>query len=292
MKTIFNIVLYALFGAFLLQSCTKLSDPYYTVKSVYADTTKRSVLVEDYTGHMCPNCPPAAKMANSLQELYPGQVFAMAVHAGDFARPNDDPDYYPYLLADYNTPAGNAWNSFSGFHIEEWGYPRGMVNRRTYSLKGGISLSPADWSQAIQTAVTLPKVAVMTVHNTFDKQSKLLNSKVDIKFIINYTGKVNLNVCLLEDSIYNGQLNNVKPDSTPIIKRFRFMHMLRDTKGGTFGDEISVNPVPSGNVINKSYSFDFNAKPWIVNHCSVIAFISDSETKEILHVAKSTFIKP
>jgi hypothetical protein len=292
MKTIFHIILFFLLGAVLLPSCTKLSDPYYTVKSIYVDTTKRSVLLEDYTGHMCPNCPPAGKMANSLQELYPGQVFVMAVHAGDFARPDDDPDYYPYLLNDFTTAAGNVWNTYSGFHIEEWGYPRGMINRRTYSSKGGISVGPADWSQAIQTAIELPKVAVMTVRNTFNSQSKNLSTTVDIKFILSYTGKVNLNVCLLEDSIYSGQLNSVKPDSMPIIKHFRFMHMLRDTKGGNFGDEIAVNPAASGNVITKSYSFDFNGKPWVANHCNVVAFISDGDTKEILHVSKSTFIKP
>jgi hypothetical protein len=283
MRKIFPITLLLLFGAFMLQSCTKVDEPYYTVKSVSADTNKRAVLVEDYTGHLCVNCAPAAKVANTIQELYLGQAFVIAVHAGDFAKPNPA---NPYLTADYRSAAGNDWNGYSGFLID--GYPKGMVNRRPY--KGNISFVPSDWTQAAQVVVGLEKVAIMTVHNTFSIQSKMLNSKVDVKFLAGYTGKVTLTVCVLEDSIYGGQLNIVKPDSTPIIKNFRFMHVLRGSLNGSFGEEIAINPT-AGNLISKSYSFDLGTTTWVPEHCSVIAFISDAETKEVLHVAKSADLK-
>jgi hypothetical protein len=289
MKTIFQLSTFLLFVTILLQACTKVSEPYYSVKSVYVDTTRRSILLEDYTGHLCVNCAPASKTANSLQELYEGQVFVIAVHAGDFAKPNSDPRYVPYLLSDYTCETGNEWNSYSGFEIEAWGYPRGLINRRYY--KGSISFGPTDWNQAIQASIGLPKVAIMTVNNTYNSQTKVLNSKVDMKFLINYSGKVNLTVCLLEDSIYGGQLNSIKPDSTPIIKNFRFMHMLRGSLNGTFGEEITVNP-QSGNILTKTYSFPFTGTDFKVAHCNVIAFISDGDTKEVLHVAKSSDIKP
>jgi len=282
MKTIFRITIFLLLGAGLLHSCTKLSEPYYTIKSsILIDTTKRSVLLEDYTGHSCVNCAPAAKMANSLQQLYLGQVYVIAVHAGDFARPNPV-KYPPYLAADYRCAAGNDWNGYSGFNIDS--YPKGMINRRPFN--GKTSFGTSNWNQAIQIAVGLPKVAVMTVHNTFTSQTKLLNSTIEVKFLLSYTGKVNLTVCILEDSIYGGQENNVKPDSIPIIKNFRFMHMLRGSLNGSFGEEIAINPA-SNNLITKSYSFDFSATSWVPEHCSVIAFITDADTKEVLHVVKS-----
>ncbi len=286
MKTIFQISLFLLCGSLLLQSCTKVSDPYYTVKSVIVDTTKRSVLIEDYTGHRCPNCPPAGKMANSLQEIYHGQVYAMAVHAGDFAKPMpNDPDLYP----DYRCAAGDAWNTY--FNIGAEGYPVGMVNRRLYKTK--ISFGTSDWNSAIQVAVGLPKIAIMTVKNNYNSQTKLLSSKVDIKFLASYKGKVNLTVCILEDSIYGGQLNNVPPDSMPLIKHFRFMHMLRGAinTNGSVGDEIATNPSANG-LVSKTYTGDFNGKIWVPRHCTVIGFISDADTKEVLHVSKSSYINP
>ena len=43
MKTIFQISLFLLCGSLLLQSCTKVSDPYYTVKSVIVRSEERRV---------------------------------------------------------------------------------------------------------------------------------------------------------------------------------------------------------------------------------------------------------
>ena len=286
MKTIFRMTALLFCSALFFQSCTKVSEPYYTVKSVIVDTTKRWVLLEDYTGHQCVNCAPAAKIAASIMDLYKGQVYVISVHAGSFARPNTA-SYPPYLAADYRCAAGNDWFGYSGFNID--GNPKGMVNRQPY--KGKISFGTSEWNQAVQAAVALPKVAIMTVNNAFNGGSKLLNSKVEVKFLSGYTGKVNLTVCILEDSIYGGQLNNVDGDSIPIIKNFRFMHVLRGSLTGSFGDEIAVNPLADG-FISKSYSFDFTPKSWVPSHCSVIAFITDADTKEVLHVAKSDEIRP
>jgi hypothetical protein len=281
MKPIFQITLLLLFGTFLFQSCSKVDEPYYTVKTAIVDTTLRSVLLEDYTGHLCVNCAPAATVAGTLQELYSGEVHVIAVHAGQFARPNPA-SYPPYLAADYRCAAGNDWFGYSGFNID--GNPKGMVNRRPY--QGHISFGTDQWGQAVKAAVVLPKIAIMTAHNTFNPATKLLNTKIEVNFLLGYTGKVNLTVCILEDSIYGGQLNIIPPDSTPIIKNFRFMHMLRGALTGSFGDEIVTNPV-AGALISKSYSFDFGTTTWVPEHCSVIAFISDADTKEVLHVTKS-----
>jgi len=286
MKTISKITLPILFLTLILQSCTKISEPFYTVKAIVVDTTRRTVLLEDYTGHLCVNCAPAATMANSIQELYHGQVFVIAVHAGTFAKPNPS-SYPPYLIDDFRCEAGNDWNGYSGFNID--GYPKGMVNRRTF--KGSVSFGTSEWNEAVRNAVTLEKIAYVSVKNTYDDEQKLLATKVDVRFLQSYTGKVNLTVCILEDSIYSGQLNNVPPDSIPIIKHFRFMHILRGALNGSFGEEIADNPA-SGALVTRTYSVDFNSKSWVPGHCSVIAFVSDAGTKEVLQVAKSAELKP
>lgn len=282
MKTITPLI-FCLFSVLaLLQSCTKIDEPYYTVSAVVIDTTKRTVLLEDYTGHTCVNCAPAAKTASSIQDIYQGEVFVVSVHAGTFAKPSNDPKYYPYLTGDYTCETGNTWFDYSGFNIDR--NPKGMVNRRLYN--GNVSFGTSDWNEAVKIAVALPKVAIMSLHSSYDAQNKSLNAKVGVKFLADVTGPVSLTVCLLEDEIYGGQLNIIKPDSTPIIKNFRFMHVLRGSMNGNFGEEIVTNPM-ANSLISKSYNMDFNGKSWIPANCSVIAFISDANTKEVLHVVRS-----
>lgn len=284
MKNIRHI-LFPLAAFLIFAACSKIEEPYATLKSVTGDTTKRAVLLEDYTGHLCVNCASAGKTANSLQELYHGQVFTMAVHAGPFARPSDE--YAPYLQANYENINGKEWYNYGGFNI--LANPSGMVNRRPY--KGKVSFLPPDWAGAIEYATALPKVAIMTVSNSWDNTSKTLNSKVQVRFLESYTGKVTLTVCILEDNIINGQLNNdPKTDSVPIIKQYRFMHMLRGSLNGTFGEEIATDPAANA-LFSKLYSNNLADKPWVFSNCSVLAFISDDNTKEVLHVAKSAFTK-
>jgi hypothetical protein len=288
MKNILQLSILLICGGLLLQSCTKISEPYYTVKSVTVDTNKRTVLLEDYTGHLCVNCAPAAKMAHSLQDIYHGQVFAIAVHAGSFAKPiPSDPD----LSADYRCVTGNEWNDYSPFNIGAEGYPIGMVNRTNYN--GKISFGISQWTPAIQVALEQLKIAILTVKSAYASQTKLMNATVGVKFLSGYEGKVNLTVCILEDSIYGGQKNTSPGDSIPIIKHFRFMHMLRGAinESGSFGDEIASNP-SSGAVVTKSFSADFTGKIWVPANCCVIAFITNADTKEVLHVAKSAYLKP
>lgn len=284
MKTRYSLFILSLLTA-ALTSCTKVDEPYYTVKSVVADTNFRTVLLEDYTGHLCTNCAPAATMANSIHALYPEQVFVIAVHAGPFAKPNPV-SHYPYLTGDYRSETGDAWYAHSPFNINV--NPKGMVNRRPF--KNNLSFGTSDWNQAVSDAVKLPKMAVMTIHNTYSTQLKQMTSQVDVKLLSAYAGKVTLTVCILEDSIYGGQLNNIPPDSMPIIKNFRFMHVLRTSLNGSFGEEIANNP-DAGTLVRKTFNFDFTPVSWIPEHCSIIAFISDAETKEVLHVAKSADLK-
>jgi hypothetical protein len=282
MKTTIHLMIILLLGILMFQGCTKVSEPYYTIKSVVVDTNKRAVLLEDYTGHLCVNCAPAATFANTIEELNVGQVFVIAVHAGPFARPNPD-SYPPYLAADYRCATGNDWYGYSGFNIDV--NPKGMVNRRNYN--GAISFDAYDWNEAVEEACELPKIAAMTVHQTINSETKILKTDIGVRFITGYTGQVNLTVCIVEDSIYGGQLNIIPPDSTPIIKNFRFMHVLRGSLNGSFGEGIAIDP-DSHSIFSKTYTFDLSTTSWIPQHCSVIAFISDNETKEVLHVAKSS----
>ena len=52
-----------LLAGVLVISCDKLDQPYAREKEIVLDTTKRKVLLEDYTGLKCVNCPAATNGA-------------------------------------------------------------------------------------------------------------------------------------------------------------------------------------------------------------------------------------
>ncbi|MFN5378805.1 MAG: hypothetical protein ACK5BQ_08575, partial [Ignavibacteria bacterium] len=52
----------------------------------------QNVLLEDYTGQLCGNCPEAAEIADRLYKVNGGRVIVTAIHAGIFAK-KELPDY-------------------------------------------------------------------------------------------------------------------------------------------------------------------------------------------------------
>ncbi|MCK9423626.1 MAG: Omp28-related outer membrane protein [Bacteroidales bacterium] len=289
MKILVKIALLGLFTDFLFQSCTKVAEPYYTIKSVYVDTNMRTAVLEDYTGHLCINCAPASRMAQELQELYKGQVFVISVHAGDFAEPDStDPNYGRFLKDNFICQAGTDWFTYKPFNIDQ--NPKGMVNRLPYKTK--TSILPGEWAGAIGASVALPKLAIISINNKYDLNTKTLTSAIGVRFLQNVTGKINLCVCLLEDSIFSGQLNAKPGDSIPIIKHFRFMDVLRGSLNGSWGEPIGTNVSTNFN-LSKSFIYKFSDQPKMIpKHCSILAFILDADTKEIYHAAKMVILKP
>ena len=75
------------------QSCDIAEEPYLVPVDTLGNGPGgpsdgiRKILLEDYTGHKCPNCPEAAVEAHNLKLAYGDSLVIMAVHAGVFAEP-------------------------------------------------------------------------------------------------------------------------------------------------------------------------------------------------------------
>ena len=68
---------------FMTPSCDVIDQPF---KGNIQDTTstqqQRNVLIEDFTGHRCKNCPKASKAIEALVDAYGSRIIGLAIHAG------------------------------------------------------------------------------------------------------------------------------------------------------------------------------------------------------------------
>ena len=78
-------------------SCDKIEGPYITpdesvetnveFPDIDPNNVFRKVLIEEYTGHRCTNCPDGHRELASLHERYGDTLVAIGIHAGTFALP-------------------------------------------------------------------------------------------------------------------------------------------------------------------------------------------------------------
>jgi len=282
MKIRKSFFLILLFAGFLLQSCDKLEEPYATLKENGEDTTTvnvRKVLLEDYTGHLCVNCPSATENAHVLEQAYGGKLILIAVHAGNLAVPSDPP-----FTADYTSTAGEEWYNTFGIYAN----PLGLVNRKAF--KGNRIIGADLWASAVDSLIHKDPDALITIENSFNATSSTLTTAISTKFKTLLAGSFTLNVCITEDSLISAQKNNdtlVGP--IPVIHNYVFMDVLRGTINGNWG-EVLTSGIDTTKVYKKTYIFSFSPS-WIAKNCSVVSFVYNSDTKEIIQTEKTKVLQ-
>jgi hypothetical protein len=265
--------------SFVANSCDKIDAPYQTGFDCEKGT--KNVLIEDYTGHTCVNCPSAAATAHNIKENCEERVIIIAVHAGYFSEPKET-GLFTY---DFRTPAGNDWNDFFGIKAN----PNGVVNRQNES--GNYILGPGQWAEAAFKELGQESPVQINIENTFDVNRNSLSTKVSANFTEDVTGNYKLIVCITENNIIKPQKNN-DPNigTTPDIDEYEHMHVLRSAINGTWGQTFIEGSVKAGQTITKTNNQSFEGTDWVAGNCNVVAFIYDESDKSILQVEEEKII--
>ena len=233
----------------------------------------RKVLLDDFTGHKCVNCPSAAKIGYELKDQHGEQLIIVAIHAGWFAEPSSSGLY----TADYTTEVGDELNDF----FEIVANPAGLVNRIGEGQER--ILNPDEWASAVGTELAKPAESDIKISNDYESGSRTLSTTLEVKFL-NSTSEV-YRICafITEDSIVSPQMNNdpaVGP--VPDIENYVHMHMLRGSLNGTWGDLVTDGSIEAG----VTYTINLNDfqldAGWKEGDCSVVAFVYLQSNQEII----------
>jgi hypothetical protein len=267
-----------------------MSDIIITPIDTTTNTYLKKILIEDFTGHLCPNCPDAARELEAIHDIYGDQIIGMALHVTkSFARP------YPAIQApefqyDFRTKWGDDWDAFYG--ISDAGLPRGMVNR--IGFPDSHKLGKNEWSTAVANELAKDPDFEITINTT----TSLIT--INTKVLNNINADYNLVVCLTESNIINWQ-----KDGGNNIEDYEHNHVLRTV----LADQELSNSINyiAGQEIQKTINYDLaalkqfnidystntaemgngNAGGWNANNMSVVAYIYNTTTKEIVQVQEA-----
>jgi len=273
----------------LILACDKIKEPYVRFtetddsvdpsicpRPVFTEraTPVKKVLLEDFTGFLCPNCPTGAKEARALMTQYGEQLIVLAVHTGEFAVP-DPSEGYPQ---DFRTSTGDALAAF----FQVLAFPNGLVSRT--SFRSNTVLYYDTWAAAVDSLTHIAPDLDIQIINEYDSVSHKLCSHIQTRFLKKSQKQLMLAVYLMEDSIHTKQKNNNPTIGTrPEIADYVQMHVLRKAVNSTWGSVISTtsDTLNVNDKINRSYSLILDSS-WKSEHCSVIAFVYEANNKAII----------
>lgn len=210
---------------------------------------KRKVLLEDFTGQLCSNCPKAHEVINNLKAQYGDTVIAVGIHAStQLSIPE------PVGL---KVPDGDVYLSqWTDAMADGSGLPKGVINRR------GEFCDPEKWAAAVRSALTEDSNVQLTLEaDTIEGKDSIV---VRVHCASGDTRSAKLQLWVTESNITAIQSNLGNVD-----RQYVHNHVYRAAVNGVGGEAVVLQKdVPSDwerGIRIKSH--------WKAEELSVVGFI-------------------
>lgn len=211
--------------------------------------TSKNILIEDFTGQRCANCPTATGFIGELQAQFGEEhVIAVGIHSGPLG---------------LNTPLYTAEGQHY-FETCKWpivGQPACVVDRRTKveGTQGGLSSLLTPVTAALAESAPLELAAV----TSYDEATRTVTIDVNAQGILDVTGK--LQVWLVEDNITSQQ---TMPDGS-MQWQYVHNHVFRAAVNGLDGEDFAI-AWDEAKTITHEYVLN---DAWKAEDMSVVAFV-------------------
>jgi hypothetical protein len=247
-----------------------ITDPGNNNEPIPVEQQTRQVLIEEFTGVRCVNCPAGSQAIEDLLAIHGQRLVAISIHAGSFSAP------YPNSLYDFRTIAGSNLLSYLG---EPLGYPTAVVNRKLFDGEFALQLGRQKWAGAIATDLQAPPKVKLDIKRNYNPVSRQLDVIVSIYPQENLTmPDVRISAAITENNIADLQLT---PDSGTPDPNYKHKHVLRMMLTSYDGNPIN-EALTNGSVITRQYSTVLPAA-WRAEECAIVAFVNIGGTvREVL----------
>ena len=220
----------------------------------------RSVLIEDFTGQSCTNCPDAHQVIHDLQAQYGTQVIAVAIHAGHFGiAEGSNPKVVGLMQEDGNTYA-NHWNVVT--------YPAGIINRTSGVIKH------TDWATYTRTTLIGEPTMQIAVSDHLSADSTILTIDTEITSQTNIEGMLQL--WITENNIIAPQLQ-----AGTLVPNYIHNHVYRASVNGLWGEEVVLT---AGTPHQATHPITLRDN-WDISNLSIVAFVYN-ESDGVLQVTE------
>ncbi len=257
-----------IFGSLLatmsLVSCDNIApeDRYIEVERNHSE---KVVLLEEFTGQRCVNCPDAAEIVHNLQEVHPDNLIAVCIHpyASGFTAPMGP--------IDLRCEAADVYFNAFGKPQE---FPTAIIDRTVFD--GNLLLNNKQlWSSYVEQELTKETPLNIAMESAYNAETRELSVDYSVEFtnVVDYA--VSFQLWIIENKIIAPQYTHGAPNP-----KYEHNHVLRDAINGFWGVELGNKFVPTDKS-NGTATYTLNEK-WVPENCQVVGFVYRNSDKVVL----------
>lgn len=214
---------------------------------------ERAILIEDFTGQRCINCPTGTEIINGIVDTYgEDNVIAVGIHSGPLGFAGNS------KTVGLMTCTGNEY--YTRWDKEnKMGQPWVIFNRKT---------SPDshynNWAAMVGTIISEKANLSVKIANAYDAATRTLTTTVEADGV-NGTVNGKLQVWIVEDGVKALQM---MPDGKS-NKEYIHNHVFRAAVNGTWGEDVTVK---EDETTTKQYQYVL-PEAWNADNIAVVAFV-------------------
>jgi hypothetical protein len=236
-------------------------------------TNPHNVLIEEFSGQACPNCPGGRSAIDTFESQNPGRINAVTM--------------YPPGIPQADTPIGSSYDFRASFANSLASYltggnvsalPSAYIDRVIYSTKVNEELDGTGaWAGAINSQLTVTDSVNLTVRSSYNAGTRQATITATIVFTKPVATRQNFSVVIVEDSMYSIQEDENSP--TGFDSSYLYNGVFRGMASSVpAGDPIlsTMAVKPAGQAYERTYIYTLPVtSPAIFpKHCRVIAFVN------------------
>ncbi len=270
---------------FVLVGC--LDEQPVTIPKFEAPDTEKTVLLEEFTGANCVNCPEAAKIVKDLELKYGKSLITIAIHAGSLAEPVEEESKYDFNCED-GTKIEKAW--------QYYGKPAAMINRGDYGdIDGSPIRTGADsWDALIEQELKKEVIFNLNTSVSYNEETRELKGNCIIIPLKNLEGDYRINIAVTESKIIDAHKVRGEDGEIKTEKEYEYNHVLRDMITAWDGKNIGDN-LKKDDIIEYEFSYTLpndDKGLWNAENIHIVSFLTGGENgMSPVHNAVKTHLK-
>lgn len=259
----------------------EIADTFY-VGAVVAPQA-HNVLVEEFTGATCTNCPAARDQLKEISDANDHRLIVVAIHPNGVgqAKPVHDAKY------DFRTEKGTSIKDI--YYNDLQGIPAAGFDR--VKVDGGSALLRTKWPAAIQARLDMGTPVNLELASKFDAASNKATIDVKVIYTQAMTDTPKITLALIEDSLIDKQ----EIGGQEIVENYVFMHVFRDFLTAVNGDAFMTSKPQkeAGLVFIRQYKNIEINPDWKAKNCHIVAFVhyDNGDDREVLQVAETHLVE-
>lgn len=254
-------------------------DRYYKEEKPVVENP-RTLLIMEFTGNNCKNCPNGADMVEKIKEDEgANRVISVGLH------PYGDINTTPVNTI-HPTPGTQDFRCDAATALYDYYKPSGFPSAIFNGLKSSMSSSIPEWMQKASDALKSSAAMSIEVATTYDETTRELTVDYTIDFGNVIEKKLNATVWLVENHIMGTQ---TMPDGKHNFY-YEHNHVLRASLNGDWGEYIG-DRFDSDSEVSKTASMTLNEN-WVAEYCQVVIYVYADDNKEVEQAKQVPVINP